>query len=260
MYKILKQHPQIFLPQIKEVHFFNIDENFCKGIEWYKEHFSGSEDSEFVGDMTPAYIFFDFVPERIKATLGTNIKLLTLLRNPVDRAYSHYWMSFKRGYEKLPFEEAIIMEHSRMRKGYFEKSHFSYISRGFYSEQIKRYLSFFPEKNMMTLIFEEVVKDVKTSIKAILRFLGCSALFDFNMENKVYVGNLSVTQYVRAIKTNRYPLFDEGFNNLKTLMKDKILTYPLLKRKTRTFLLELYRDEINELEILLKKDLSVWRK
>ena len=113
---------------------------------------------------------------------------------------------------------------------------------------------------MMTLIFEEVVKDVKTSIKAILRFLGCSALFDFNMENKVYVGNLSVTQYVRAIKTNRYPLFDEGFNNLKTLMKDKILTYPLLKRKTRTFLLELYRDEINELEILLKKDLSVWRK
>jgi hypothetical protein len=259
LYEILKQHPQIFLPQIKEVHFFDIDENFCRGIEWYKEHFSGSEHSEFVGDITPAYIFFDYVPERIQTTLGTHIKLLTLLRNPVDRAYSHYWMSFKRGYEKLPFEEAMIMEHSRMRKGYFEKSHFSYTSRGFYSEQIKRYLSFFSKKNMMILILEEFIKDVKVSIKPILDFLGCTAPFEFSIDNKVHAGDLSISQYLKAITTDRYLSFGNGFTNLKKVMKDKQLNYPPLKRKTRSLLLELYKDDINELEMLLNKDLSFWR-
>jgi hypothetical protein len=260
LYEILKQHPQIFLPQIKEVHFFNIDDNFSKGIGWYKQHFSGSENYALVGDITPAYIFFDYVPERIKTTLGTEIKLLIILRNPIDRAYSHYWMSFKRGYDKLPFEKAVAMEHARIRKGYFEKSHFSYISRGFYSEQFKRYLPLFPLKKMKVVIFEEFVKDIETYTKEILDFLGCTSAFEFKNNNKIHRGDLNMRQYIRAIRTNRYYSFSDNFLKILKfiLSKEKRTDYPPLKRRTRSFLLELYKDDINELEILLNKDLSFW--
>ncbi|MEM4256651.1 MAG: sulfotransferase domain-containing protein [Thermoplasmata archaeon] len=262
LYKLLRQHPQIYLPNEKEAHFFDIDDNFNKGIEWYKQFFMNSEHYKIIGAITPSYLFFDYVPERIKNTLGTDIKFLIILRNPIDRAYSHYWMSYKRGYEKYPFEKAIIMEHARMRKGYFEKNHFSYLSRGFYSEQIKRYLSVFPFDNIKIIIFEEFIKNIKPYMKDILVFLGCHDLeFEFNIHDEsVHYGDLSISQYLKAIKTNRNFIFQKEMFNLKKLIKNKRIHYPPLKKATRVFLQELYKHDIHELELLLKRDLSIWYK
>jgi hypothetical protein len=261
LYEILRQHPQIFLPQVKEVHFFDIDENFNKGIEWYQQHFYGSEDYKLVGDVTPAYIFFEHVPERIKQILGPEIKLLIMLRNPVDRAYSHYWMSFRRGYEGLSFEKAIAKEGSRIKDGYLTRHRFSYISRGFYAKQLKTYLSFFPGQNINIVIFEQFTTNMKVHIEELLDFLGCTSAFEFKNNNKIHGGDLTLRQYIRAIRTNRYYSFsDNCLKILKLILsKEKRTDYPPLKRGTRSLLLQLYKDDINELEILLNKDLSFWR-
>ena len=110
LYRLLNQHPEIYLAKGKEIHFFNRDENYNKGIEWYSEHFAGSEDYKRVGEVTPDYNYVPTVPGRIYKTLGKDIKLIFMLRNPVDRAYSNYWMSFRRGHERFSFEKAIIHE------------------------------------------------------------------------------------------------------------------------------------------------------
>lgn len=104
LYEILRLHPEIFLPHDRR-HFFDLDEHYNKGIEWYKQFFQNSEHYKIIGTITPVYLFFEYVTERIKDTLDTDIKFLIILRNPIDRAYSHYWMSFKRGYETLSLKK-----------------------------------------------------------------------------------------------------------------------------------------------------------
>jgi Sulfotransferase domain len=214
--EILRQHPDIFIPETKEAHFFDHDERFARGVEWYQStYFKGSENFLLVGDVTPSYLYFEYVPERIAAILGREVKFIIMLRNPVDRAYSHYWMSFKRGYERLPFERAIAMEHARLRRGYFERSRFSYISRGFYSEQIKKYLTFFPASNMKFLLFEEFIADIAAGVNSILDFLGCPQTGFAFKELKANVGEMNALQYVKALKTNGWPIVHS--NSMKLL-------------------------------------------
>ncbi len=167
LFNLLNQHPQIFIPNIKEIHFFDVDDNYKKGPDWYQYFFRQAKGYKAIGSITPSYMFFEYVPKRIKHTLGSNINFLVILRNPVDRAYSHYWMSFKRGYERLPFEQAILMEHKRIKMGYFEKNNFSYVTRGFYYEQLIRYFDIFPKENFLILIFDDFIKNPLYYLKII---------------------------------------------------------------------------------------------
>jgi hypothetical protein len=261
LYEILKQHPQIFLPNVKEVHFFDVDQNYDKGLEWYKQFFDDSENYKIVGDITPAYIYFKDIPQRIQETLGTDVKLLAMLRNPVDRAYSHYWMAFRRGYEDLPFEEAIKKEDLRIKKGYPNTHRFSYISRGFYSEQMKRYLSVFSENNIMVIIFEEFINNLKANVQSILDFLSCTSTFIFEIPDKIHSGCLNLREYIDAAKINKYYFPQSNLINIIKLItsKNQNIDYPPLKKKTRLYLLDLYKNDIHKLEILLKRDLLIWR-
>ncbi|MEM4261319.1 MAG: sulfotransferase [Candidatus Woesearchaeota archaeon] len=255
LYELLRKHPEIYIPEQKELHFFDIDDNYKKGISWYLQFFKPSINQKAIGTITPSYIYFDDVPERIQAELGNNIKFIIILRNPIDRAYSHYWMSFKRGYETLSFEKAIMMEHARIRKGYFEKNNFSYISRGFYSEQLERYYRFFPKENFKILIFERFIKQTEQHLCEILDFLGVDK-FQINKGNYiVHKGNLMLNLYLKGcILNKRIP-------NIFSVIKGgfKYISYPPMKRKTRQFLLKLYEAEICNLENKLNVELQEWK-
>ena len=187
LHDILKQHPDVCLPLIKETHFF--DENYEKGMEWYFDtYFSNYQGEKICGECTPEYMFFEEIPERLYNAFGPDVKLVFLLRNPVDRAVSHYQMSTKRTFETLPFEEAVRLEDSRIQTDNFHRSHFSYLSRGFYSDQIKRYLQFFPIENMLFLRFEvDFVKNRKRTMDEVCSFLGIDGS-DLNVEIKSHVG------------------------------------------------------------------------
>lgn len=172
LFKILKQHPSVYLPAGKEPRFFFEESKFEKRVSWYEERFySDVEGQKAIGDMTPEYMYFEEVPQRIHEVLGSDVKFIFLLRNPVERAYSHYWMSYRRGYENASFEKAIGLEEYRIKRGEWERNHFSYVSRGFYSVQIERFLDYFPEDNMKFVLFEEFVEQIPNTVCRILDFL-----------------------------------------------------------------------------------------
>jgi len=110
LHAILAEHPQIFLPQRKEIHFFENNGNYSKGLDWYSKYFKNANEKKVIGEITADYMFFDYVPERIIEALGKNIKIIFMLRNPVDRSYSEYLFNVRRGFFKGTFEEAIQNE------------------------------------------------------------------------------------------------------------------------------------------------------
>lgn len=153
----LAQHHDISLPEIKETHFFSHDERFKKGNDWYiSQFFSKTASRSLKGEVDPEYLFSTFAPERIK--IFTDVKkFIIILRSPLERAYSQYLMSVRRGFEKLSFDEAIFYEDSRLRDGgTFALDHFSYLSRSMYYQQIQRYMSEFPDGDFFFVKFEDL--------------------------------------------------------------------------------------------------------
>ena len=116
-FDILKKHEDIFVPKFKEPHFFNIDENYLKGLDWYKKtYFTDINNESIIIDFTPTYLYYKLCAERIFDSLGPNVKFVIILRNPVDRAYSHYNHSKRDGHEVSSFEDAIKLENERIEK------------------------------------------------------------------------------------------------------------------------------------------------
>lgn len=227
LYKQLKKIDKIFLPKKKELHFFDDIKNYNKGIESYLEYFKDAKEYQVKGEITPAYIFFDTVPRRIKQLLGNKqIKFIVILRNPIDRAYSQYNMSFSmQGHEKLSFEQALIYENYRLVE-YADCVNFSYLKRGFYSHQVLNYFKYFKREQFKFILYEEFVKDQSKYIFEILQFLG----LDINIKN-LHIENEVVFQ-------NKYKK---------------------MKAETRKVLNQIYKEEIDILENILQIDLNIWK-
>jgi len=171
LYNILKQHSQIFLPDKKELHFFDWQENFEKGTEYYFKIFQNSEKYLARGEITPNYIYKEYVPKRIFDILGKDVKLIFMLRNPSSRAFSNYKMRVGRGFEKKSFNEVIKIEINELNKKTYKLEH-NYINRGFYDVQIKRFLDIFERKNMFFIHFEEdFLQNREQTIKNLFNFL-----------------------------------------------------------------------------------------
>jgi len=196
-----------------------------------------------------------------------------MLRNPIDRAYSHYWMSYRRGYEKESFEKAVELEKNRIRIGNFEKINFSYVERGFYSNQIKRYMKYFPKKNMKFILFEDLIRDTSNIMKEIFSFLEVDLdnSIDHNVENNSakMPKNIILRDYIRKSSTPVKKIAKLLTIN-KKIRKKIIRTFeninyekikkPDLKLDTRYKLLKIYEKDIKELEKIIGKDLSLWYK
>jgi len=175
---ILRQHSDIFIPTFKEPHFFDIPENYKNGVKWYENNYFKNANNKIIADFTPSYFFEKEAPKRISESLGTDIKFIVLLRNPVDRAYSHYLHSRRDEHENLTFEEALKAESARLERYQKEKDYLSllrnsYLHQGLYGDMIERYLKYFPLKNFLFIHFEEeFLKERDRIIYKILDFLG----------------------------------------------------------------------------------------
>ena len=149
----LEEHPDVFMARRKEVHFF--DRYYERGLAWYGQHFVQADGAAAIGEATQTYLYDGAALERI-ATVLPNIRLIALLRDPVDRAYSHYWLNRSLGLERASFEEAIADEARRLREYPEKRNAFSYLSRGRYVEQIMRVRQLVPEAALRILFFEEL--------------------------------------------------------------------------------------------------------
>lgn len=272
LYDLLRQHPDVYLPDVKELHFFDNEEKFLKSISFYeKEFFSEVKGEKVIGDITPIYMYLDYIPQRIYNALGENIKFIFMLRNPIDRAYSHYWRGYNRNYEKETFERAINFEKERIKAGDFANRHFSYINRGFYANQIKRFLKYFSKKNMKFILFEEFINNTFLIIKDIFSFLEIDkdVLINFNVNKntskivkskmlKNFIGEPLIKKSAKILIPNKKTrrALEQMIKNLYQRSFEKLK----LNINTRNKLLNLYRPEIRELENLIDRDLNLWFK
>lgn len=173
LHHYLTRHPKIFLPSIKETHFFDDGHNeWSLGIEHYlSKYFAAAPAGTLAGEIDPEYLFFPEVPARLSRHFPA-ARLIFLFREPVSRAYSHYWMTRRRGRESLDFAAALDAETGRLRGAHLARSDYSYASRGFYAAQVERYLKYFPRDHMLFLLSDDLKRKPQETLEKIYAFLG----------------------------------------------------------------------------------------
>lgn len=180
LFEYLNTHPAIYMPPEKEAPFFSDEEKWARGWAWYVAEYFGEAPKEKIwGKATPHYMLDAAVPERIKATLP-DAKLIAILRDPVQRAYSAYRMAVQRKLESRTFEEAIEhllapdqLEKARLRGGHTN----SYVAGGEYGRIFSRYLDFFPREQLLVLLADNLNRQPQQTVAEVFRFLGVDATF-----------------------------------------------------------------------------------
>jgi Sulfotransferase domain len=194
LYNYLLEHPRVLplLParqRIKGPHFF--DSNFSRGMRWYRSHFPTAayrrmreRDGQPVitGESSPYYLFHPLAAERA-ARLAPGTKVIVLLRDPVERAWSHYKERVRHGAEPLSFEEAVEREPERLRgeaerivsePGYLSYAHEqqSYLAQGRYLDSLPAWQDRFPPERMLIMPSEEMYADPQAALDRVTAFLG----------------------------------------------------------------------------------------
>jgi len=188
LYHNLTKHPNVAPCFVKEVHYFDV--HFEKGRAWYQSHFpsrpykyakQAANQPIVTGESSPYYLFHPLVPQRVSELLP-HVKLIAMLRNPIERAYSHYHHEVRKGFETLSFQEAIEKEHERLlgehekllaNDGYssFNHRHFSYLARGIYVDQLANWMKWFPKDQLLIEKAEDFYRDSRSAMQRIAGFL-----------------------------------------------------------------------------------------
>ena len=234
LYNYLIEHPHIHPGLMKEVHFF--DNNYHKGVNWYRSFFPLSAHIRYLdrthrrrfltGEATPYYLYYPHAPRRIHATCP-DVKLIVLLRNPVERAYSHYHHEVRLGVEDLPFAEAIEREKSDVPREVakilkdenyrsFSHQNYSYLSRGIYIEQLEAWKEYFLREKMLILKSEDFFSNPDLVLDRTYEFLGVSkqTSTDFQIHNSLPYRNIepeiyeSLTDYFEPYNHRLYQFLD----------------------------------------------------
>ena len=204
LFHYLSRHPDVAAPSggettinwPKELHFF--DERYWRGLDWYRSFFplelsrrlARRRGGDLVaGEATPYYLFHPAVPERVAESLP-EVRLVALLRDPVERAYSHYQLMRRKGWEPLSFEEAIEAEPERLaraerwiwdvrprfdkkgRRRHHHHRHSAYLARGLYAGQLERWLEHFPREQLLVLRAEDMLADPAGIYRQVLDHVG----------------------------------------------------------------------------------------
>lgn len=227
LHYFLSKHPQIALPDRQEMHFFDDEGIFSKqpiDYELLHRHFGPVGHGQKAGEITPSYSYWAPSIERIRE-YNPPIKLILLLRNPIDRAFAHWNMQRFKDREPLDFLDAIKEEPRRIAQPLtIESRRFSYLDRGFYSGQLERLFNFFPREQVKLVRFEDF-RDQKQE--------ALDAIFDFLDVKRIPAGrdkDRNVVPYERAMTPEE-----------------------------RNYLLEVFSAEIGKLEQMLGWDLAEWR-
>ncbi|MEG4842140.1 tetratricopeptide repeat protein [Microcoleus sp. B9-D4] len=186
LYKYITSHPQILAAAHKEICFFS--EHFNKGIDWYLSHFPPPIEAHhfLTGEATPTYLTHPLAAERLHGCLP-QVKLIVILRNPVDRAFSHYQMLVRRGTEHRSFEKAINSELQLLDgatetcledRNHWKDCH--YIYKSLYGCSLKQWIKLFPTEQFLILQSEEFYANPAATLKQVFEFLD---LPDFPLGN-----------------------------------------------------------------------------
>lgn len=268
--QMLKAHPQVCTAEPKEVHFFHDlvhftapihQGNFKKGIDWYKRFFQHCEDGQIKGEITPKYLIDPVVPGRIKA-MFPDVKLILCLRNPVERATSHYYFTkyFIRG-ESRPIAQAIREEPE-------------YVVHGLYFKHLQNYLEYFPFSAIHLVWFEDIASQPEKVLEELYAFLKVDPAFrPGGMHTKSNAAKKVKSRRLREfLAAGERKLTEWGLSGIVILLKrmnvnkaiayfnaEKI-KYEKVSAEDRSWLIGQFREDILSLQGLTGRDLSSWLK
>ena len=247
LFKILCQHSQIHTPKFKEPFFFN-NSNYQNGIDWYaKTYYDDIKNEKWVLDFTPSYLYSDEALFRINEySKGKDLKFIVMLRNPVERAYSHYLHTLRDGLEDLDFNDAIQAESERLlnyENNLLSQLKYSYIYQSLYHKHLSKYFESFGRNNFFVINYDSQLLD-KSEFKLMIS--------DLQNFLEIKIENLNI-----EIKENSAS--ESRFKILQTLVNSnglhKRLARLLFKSKlNRQILINKFR-KLNERK-MVKKDLE----
>lgn len=276
LYYYLKQHPQIYMSPLKEPRFFapELYTTYNNGVrsggrksalsfEEYCKLFKEVSSEIAIGEASTDYLYIPSTPARIKKLLP-EVKLIAILRNPVERAFSAYCYQFRDGYETLSFEQALSEDPGRIRNGFRPIWHYKEV--GFYSAQVRRYFEIFERKQIKIYLYEDLKNNETALIKDIYGFLGVNDNFipDLTPKN---VSGVPKSRYLYDIFTKKNlvksffkPLFTK---QAREMIQDFVVTKtlkskPIMKSEIRQDLIKIYQKDILKLQDLINRDLSGW--
>jgi hypothetical protein len=244
----LRSHPQIYLPPRKQSYFF--DRYYAKGIDWYMERFVGVEPEQIaVGEVATGYC----LPEAsaLMAKQFPNVKLIMVMRNPVERAYSNFqsrqtesgWTSFEQAIETDP----------------------ELLERGQYIDQIEGLLQFYDRSQMLLLLYDDLNKDDRMYLRSILEFIGVDPDVDTKMfgqrKNAAYFPKLRKLLHSVGLKST-VNLMSKTWvgDQLRKSRKNSGLAYKPMNDGTKEKLIEHFKPFNVKLSELLQRDLTHWSK
>ena len=264
LYFYLKQVPEVYLSPVKEPNYFSVkiipDDHYLLPIRNKKNYlklFEKVKDEKAIGEASPSYLEDPETPYLISQDVS-DARIIAILRDPVERAFSHYLMMVSQGFEKLSFRKAL--DDLLTNKTRHEFRH--YLTPGQYSEQIKRYINIFGNEKVKILIFEEFIRDTQKSIEEVLNFLGInkkpSSLVGntynpFSVSRGWYADLIMTNTMIRKIGLSLIPNPD-----LRQKIKGKLLKKakkPEMFSEEREFLQKYYMDDAKKLQNSLNRKL-----
>lgn len=252
--RMLGHHPDLYVPA-KELHFFDLDENYARGKAWYADKFADAPAGQIRGEKTPDYMFVERADgarfpaaDRIREMLP-EVKLLFVLRDPVTRAISA--LRHNLWFRRLPISasptEILFGKHRDLAES------FGILSKGLYARQLRHFHDLFPAEQIRVWVFEEDIRrNPLQIIKDAASFIGVSDAKASIEQNRV--SNRGVQSSV-ALKGNYYlPFFSAGWQVLDRMLKQKFkVSEDCIEQLT-----DYYTDDVAELSRMLGRDLSGW--
>jgi hypothetical protein len=249
----LARHSQIYVAPEKELYFF--DARYDRGWDWYLKQFPGMKGHRAIGEATPHYMYKPEALERIAQDLP-GVRLVATIRNPIDRAYSHFWWNKARSWEDLGFEHAIDAEPGRIsdvnRK---HRNRYSYLDRGQYARQVETVYRYFPRTSLKVVLLDDLKSKPRETYQDLCRFLGVDP-----EETPEEVGS-QVNGYVsfRWLKVNSLVnSLPPRLRGAVGRLNDSGQKYPEMAPETRRRLVEHFRPANAALGRLLGRDMSDW--
>jgi hypothetical protein len=268
--RYLESHPQVFIPNFKECSYFSNMPEFrgpkdagynrrrLRTIEEYESVFSSVRDEVAIGENSPDYLYYHEESVRnIVRVLGDDTRIIAILRNPVDRAYSNYWYFRALGRERESFERALELEARRQQENW--QWMYLYRAAGLYADQLRSFLDTF--KSVKIYLFDDLVAAPEELIPDMYRFLGVDSGWRAPpVRHKATLAPRSLLLHRVCNRIDRLTPASAPATVRRWLeiVRRENQRRPAMQSETRASLAAFYRDDVDRLASLTGLDLSRW--
>lgn len=278
LYEYLKQHPEVYMSPQKETNFFafegqevdfrgpgdeGISRTSITDLGAYNAQFAGVSGETAVGEASPWYLYLPGTAGNLRRHVP-EAKLIVILRNPVDRAFSSYLHLRREGQEALSFEDGLDAEEERIAQNWEPLWH--YRRAGLYAAQVERFLEALGRDRIRFYLYEDFNRELGSVLRDIYGFLGVDGSFAARTSVRHNVTGVPRNQFLWRLIREENPveklagaLIPPRYRaGLKRTLIQRLLKKPVLRPETRKSLTSYYREDIRELQELIGMDLTRW--